>query len=187
MSLRSLDRLLLVPALLVLGSLMIAGCAASPDTSTSPSRDDRDAAEETEPEVAEETGGCPADFSGELIGITDFRLLAVEDFAYPEVGTELLEQGCRFALAAEATEVDGASGEVQVAYVPGSAADIPVIGATLEAAGYTAVSPGIYSKPTGEKVAVEDSSLLFTPEVVDSFGLGLGDTFVVITGLTVAV
>ena len=183
MALRSIDRLLLIPALIVLGSLTVAGCSPSTpnNDSSSSSRDDRDdEADEEEAEEEEEDAsgsGCPASFSSQGLGIDDFAVLDAADFKYQAIGADILADGCLFTIGASS------DAEVQQGYLPGGDAEKAEIGASLEAGGYTLLSDGVYSNPEGSTIAVQDSADLFTPDAINSFDLGFGDSFIVVTGL----
>lgn len=181
MALRSIDRLLLIPALIVLGSLTVAGCSPSTpnNDSSSSSRDDRDdeADEEAEEEEDASGSGCPASFSSQGLGIEDFAIVDAGDFKYQAIGADILAKGCLFSIGASS------DAEVQQGYLPGGDAEKAEIAASLEAAGYTSLSDGVYSNPEGSTVAVQDSADLFTGEAIDAFDLGFGDSFIVVTGL----
>ena len=195
MILRDANRLLLIPALIVLGSLAVSSCAFFPsdDSSTSArdrdDKDDKDEEEDEEEEVEEVDGGCPPEFISELERLepTDFggtySVLDAADFGAPEIGGDLLDAGCLFRAE---VEVDGAPSVSDFGYLPGDAATVTRIEEALTTAGYTAIeSSGYYTNPNGMTVLVSltDTDDTQDPSLED-LGLDYGDQFIVVMAST---
>ncbi len=176
MTLRDANRLLLIPALIVLGSLTVASCASTPDSdSSSSSRDDRDdekdEADDEEDEEADDANGCPPGFLATLEAADttdsgDYSLIGASEFAAPEVGDEFLAGGC---LVQVTVTTEGAESVSSIGYIPGGPEEMAAIGANLEAAGYEKLTDGVYSQSDDFGVFVID--LAAAPETAEGPGL----------------
>ncbi len=193
MTVRDLNRILLVPALIVLGSLTVTSCVFFPsdDSSTSSrDRDDRDEDEEEEEVEEESTTACPPDFVAALERLQpddfggEYTVLEPTDFGAPEIGENVLVEGCLFR--AEVT-VDGVDTSTDFGYLPGDEATVTEIGTTLVTAGYTVAGyTGSYTHPDGTMVLVTQADNSAEPSL-DDLGLDFGDTFVVVMVTTAPV
>ena len=196
MALRTLDRLVLIPALIVLGSITLAGCSllpgagASNSSSSSSSDDKADAgddaeAEETEAEDVEDdaAGGCPAsitDSAATMAGVDgDVDFISSAEFAAPVVGTEYLEGACLFRVV---VDTEGSASSTDIGYLAGDAATVAAISANLEAGGYTKVTDGIFTLNDKSGVFVFGSDDTMSAAEVEQ--LGFGDSVVVVMATT---
>ena len=158
MAIRTLDRLLLIPALIVLGSVTLAGCSLLPGggnpapTSSSDKSDDADSDDAgSDDDEGVEAGAaldCPDDFSAAGImgfGGEGFQEITVAEFSAP-IGDAFLESGCLYRFKNPAGDVESST---DLAYIAGDEATIVEIGAKLEDEGYTKLGEGVYSTEAG--------------------------------------
>ena len=192
MATRTLDRLLLIPALIVLGSLTLAGCSllpggnANPSSSSSSDKDDDEAeAEDADAEQDDQGGdasGCPDSFDQAAAAPADlggeFEFISAADFTSSSViGAEYFDRGCLFRVT---VDTDGVTSTSDFGYLPGDAATVAAISANLEAAGYAKLTEGMFSLDDTSGVFVFASDDTMDKTQVDSLGLGFGDSFVIV-------
>jgi len=191
-ALLELKRSLLLPAILIAASLTLVGCSAgssdnnnSSNNSSSSSDEDEEEAEEEEEEEEVSAGGCPASFLSAFESTAaegaEVSLITADEFSAPEIGEEYLEDGCLFRVV---VEVDGTTGQSDFGYLPGDAATVAAISANLDAAGFTNLAEGMYSKSDTFGVFVLDSADSMSAEEVDKLGLDFGDSFVIVMATT---
>lgn len=189
MATRTLDRLLLIPALIVIGSLTLAGCSLLPGANANPSNssssdkdDEKDAAEEEEAEQEDAASGCPDSFDqaaaapAELGG--QFEFISAADFSSSAaIGSEFFDRGCLFRVT---VDTDGVTSTSDFGYLPGDAATVAAISANLEAGGYTKLTEGMFSLDDSSGVFVFASGDTMSETQVDALDLGFGDSFVIV-------
>ena len=186
MATRTLDRLLLIPALIVLGSLTFSGCSLLPGSNPAPSNssssdkdDDKDEAEEEQdgdasgcPDSFDQAAAAPADLGGE------FEFISAADFTSSSViGAEFFDRGCLFRVT---VDTDGVVSTSDFGYLPGDATTVAAISANLEAAGYAKLTEGMFSLDDSSGVFVFASDDTMDKTQVDALGLGFGDSFVIV-------
>jgi len=192
MATRTIDRLLLIPALIVLGSVTLAGCSLLPGGAPSPSSSSSDSSsgdessdEEATDDADEATGSsdCPDSLSESTAAMAgaDGTVTFIEpvDFAAPVVGVEFLDGGCLFRVE---VETEGVPSSTDIGYLPGDAATVATISANLEAGGYTKVADGIFTLSDNSGVFVFASEDMMSATEVEQ--LGMGDSIVVVMATT---
>lgn len=191
MATRTIDRLLLVPAVIVLGSLTLGGCsllpggAPAPSTSSSSTApaDDESTEEPSEDDDAAASSGCPDSLTqstAAMAGVDgEVAFIEAADFAVPVVGADLLEGGCLFRVS---VDNEGVATTTDIGYLPGDAATVATISANLEAGGYTKVTDGIFTLTDNSGVFVFSSEDMMTSTEVAQ--LGLGDSVVIVMATT---
>lgn len=194
MASRTIDRLLLVPALIVLGSLTLAGCALLPGNTSTPSSSPSSSAQADDESTDDEaeadgdsasTGGCPDSISestAAMAGVDgEITFIEAADFSATAISTKYLTGGCLFRVAV-AAEGDGIATTTDIGYLPGDAATVTAISADLEAAGYTKVTDGIFTISDTSGVFVFASDDMMSEAEVEQ--LGLGDSIVIVMATT---
>lgn len=196
MAIRTLDRLLLIPALIVLGSVTLAGCASLPgnnsndsSNSSNSSKDDKNEDEEEEAEEEEQsdsTGGCPDSFDQAAAAPAnlggEFEFISAADFtAASVIGEEYLEDGCLFRVT---VDTEGVVSTSDFGYIPGDTETVTAISANLEGGGYTKLTAGMFSLDDSSGVFVFDSGDSMSESDVSTLDLGFGDSFVVVMATT---
>lgn len=179
---RTLDRLLLIPALIVLGSVTLAGCSLLPGANNAPTSAASNGSEESTDDADEEpsSGNCPPEFapSAGLGGAEgDYKIISAAEFSVPLVGSEFLEGGCFFRVTVEGEDASGTS---DFGYLPGDADTVVEISSNLEAGGYEKVADGIFQLSDTEGVFVFHSGDTLSAEDVEKLGLDFGDSFVIV-------
>jgi len=197
-----LNRLLILPAIVLAATLSLTGCSNLPffggdsdSSNNSSSRDDDEDDEDEEEEEEEEddnsgSGGCPQKFLDQATtdgslgdsGLDNVKVteIAPSDFEPASVG-DVLGEGCIFILS---YSQDGEDAEFYEAFIPGGDDVVAQLDEALVADGYDGSSgEGFYIGDDNSFVAVyanEDSG--FTEDEVQEYGLDfLGDEFLVVT------
>lgn len=190
MASRTIDRLLLVPALIVLGSVSLAGCALLPGNASAPSSAPSSSAqaedESTDDDAGDDdaaSGGCPDSISesaAAMAGVDgDITFITAADFSAEAIAAEYLEGGCLFRVA---VDTEGVATTTDIGYLPGDATTVTAISADLEAAGYTKVTDGIFTISDTSGVFVFASDDMMSATEVEQ--LGLGDSIVIVMATT---
>ena len=190
------NRLLILPAIVLAAALSLTGCAGLPffggdsdSSNNSSSRDDDEDEDEEEEEEEEEASGssqCPQQFLDSSSQQYDESLDEVtvaeidpSDFEPTVVAAEL-DGGCFFTIT---TLNDGVETVLYNAFVPGGEDLFATLDEALLGGGYESMGEGFYTGTDNEYVIVynnEDSML--TPDQIEEAGLGfLGDEFLVVT------
>jgi hypothetical protein len=197
-----LNRLLILPAIVLAAALSLSGCANLPffgndsgssnNSSSNDDDDDEDEDDEDEDEDEDEdadTGGgdssCPPQFldasQQQYDGSLDNVVLAEinpNEFEPSLVG-DLLDSGCFFTIT---TENEGVETILYNAFVPGGEELIASLDDALLGDGYEAMGGGFYTGTDQYVIVYSDEDAVMTPEQIEEQGLGfLGDEFVVVT------
>lgn len=187
MAIRALDRLLLVPAIIVLTSATLAGCALlpggnpAPSASSSSESTDESGENDDDNDGASAGSNCPEAFDEQAGGAAGFdgtyAEISADEFSAPEVGTEYLEDGCIFRVTVDS---EGTKAESDFAYIPGDADTVAAISANLEAEGFTKLTEGMYTLNDNFGVFVINSSDSMSATDVEKLELGFGDSFIIV-------
>lgn len=193
-----LNRLLILPAIVLAAALSLSGCANLPffgndsdSSNNSSSRDDDDDEDEDEEEEDDNDSSgssqCPQAFldaTKQQSDSSDFEGITVSEISPTEFEpasiSDFLDGGCILVL--EYTQ-DDMPGTIYEAFIPGSDDRLAELDAALVADGYDNSTESFYIGDDNSYVAVysnEDSG--FTQDQIDEQGMGfLGDEFIVIT------
>ena len=202
------NRLLILPAIVLAAALSLTGCANLPffggddnsSNNSSNNKDDKDDEddeddEEEEEEEASGSSSCPQEFldktkqQGDAAG-TGLENLAITeidpaDFEPAAIGSEL-DGGCVFTIQ---YTLEGTDNIFYQAFVPGGQDLQDSIDAALVSGGYEASTDGFYSGAEGDYVIVLDQDEAeSTPQQIQEQGLSfLGSEFLVISAYSVQV
>ena len=193
------NRLLILPAIVLAAALSLTGCANLPffggddNSSSNSSKDKNDEDDEDEEEEEEEeasgSSNCPQQFldyskqQGETAesGLENLSLTEIDpaQFEPAVVGNEI-DGGCIFVI--EYTQ-EGTDSKIFEAFVPGGPELQSSIDAALLADGFESMGEGFYTSADSSYVIVyNNEDALITDEQIQEQGLGfLGDEFLVIT------
>lgn len=194
-----LNRLLIIPAIVLAATLSLSGCANLPffgndsgSSNNSSSKDDKDDQDDEDAEDEDDNdsggaGGCPQKFldtTQQSSDTADFDEITVTEIApgdfEPAVLGDFLDGGCLLELSYTQDDVPGT---IYEAFIPGGADTLAALDAALVAEGYDNSSESFYIGDENSFVAVysnEDSGL--SQDDIDEQGMGfLGDEFIVIT------
>ena len=193
------NRLLILPAIVLAAALSLTGCAGLPffggdsdSSNNSSSRDDDDEDDEDEEEEEDDSSGssnCPREFldatkqqsNDAETGFDELTITEIDpaDFEPAVVGTEL-DGGCIFVI--EYVQ-DDQPGKIFEAFVPGGEQLKATLDAALVADGFDNSTDSFYVGTDNEYVIIYGNDEgLFTDEQIKEQGLDfLGDEFLVIT------
>jgi hypothetical protein len=200
------NRLLILPAIVLAAALSLTGCANLPfggddnssNNSSNNKNDKDDEDEEEEEEEEEEASGssnCPQEFldktkqQGDAAGTGLENLTITEidpaDFKPAAIGSEL-DGGCVFTIQ---YTLEGTDSVFYQAFVPGGQDLQDSINSALVDGGYEVSTDGFYTGTDGDYVIVLDQDESeATPQQIQEQGLGfLGSEFLVISAYEVQV
>lgn len=202
----TLNRLLIIPAIVLAATISLTGCANLPffggdsNSSNNSSNDkddddkDKDEDEDDDEDKDEDddddnnsSGGCPQQFLDKTqtdgaAGGLDFDSLTVAEIESanfePAAIGGLLDDGCIISISYDA---DGQSGTMFEAFVPGGDDLKKELDAALVADGWDDSSEGFYVKDTLYLVVTSNEDSGISADAAQEQGLGfLGDEFLVI-------
>jgi hypothetical protein len=200
MSQSELNRLLILPAIVLAAALSLSGCAALPffggdsgQSNNSSSRDDDDEDDDDEDEdedddVVELSSDCPQEFLDATketsSSSVDFDSLTVREISpsdfEPSSISEFLDGGCVLVVDYSQDDVDGT---IYEAFIPGGQEVIDGIDAALVDDGFDDSTDNFYVGDGNEYVIVysnEDSGVS-QDTIAEQGGSFLGDEFVIVT------